>query len=82
LVTGDFEGLVALMWAPTGELKQLFKAIDDRVIRGGYAQAECLNSIGEWIIARWLPVDPIPWELCTDDGKWVFNEEQYWSLLQ
>jgi DNA-binding Lrp family transcriptional regulator len=83
LVTGDFEGLVALVWAPTGELKQLFKAIDDRVIRAGHGQAECLDSIGEWIVARWLPVDPIPHsELCTDDGKWLFDEQRYMSSIQ
>jgi hypothetical protein len=79
---GDFEGLLAMVWAPNGELKQLFKSIDDRVIRNGFAQVEALNSIGEWALARWLPVTKDdPWQLCTDDGKWIFDEEKYMSLI-
>jgi len=82
LVKGDFEGLLAIVWAPSGELKQLFKAIDDRLIKTNHAQAQCLNSIGEWIIARWLPVDPDdPWQLCTDDGKWLFDEKRFLALV-
>src|SRR5208282_4247343 len=36
LVCGDFDGLLALVWSPSGEMKQLFKAIDDRLIRHDY----------------------------------------------
>ncbi len=82
-VNGDFEGLLAIVWCPNGELKQLFKAIDDRLVRNGLAQVECLNSIGEWVVARWLPVDPDdPWRLFTEDGKWMFDEQRYMSLIE
>lgn len=83
LVRGDYEGMFAIVWCPNGELKQLFKAIDDRLIRGGYARAECLNSVGEWVVARWLPVDPdesTPWHLF-DDGRWIFDRSRYLSLI-
>lgn len=83
LVTGDIEGLLAIVWCPNGELKQLFKTIDDRLVRTGLARAECLNTIGEWAVARWLPVDPDdPWKLFTEDGKWIFDEARYISLIE
>lgn len=82
-VNGDFEGLLAIVWCPNGELKQFFKAIDDRLIKTGLAKGECLNSIGDWTIARWLPVDPDdPWKLYTEDSKWVFDEDHYMALLE
>jgi len=82
LVTGDIDGLIAIVWSPSGELKQFFKAIDDRLIRNGYAQTECLSSVGEWVVARWLPVDPDdPWNLSTDDGRWLFEESRFISLV-
>jgi len=81
LVNGAFEGLAAIVWCPNGELKQFFKAIDDRLIKTGLARGECLNSIGEWAIARWLPVDPDdPWKLFGEDGKWIFDEDRYMAL--
>ncbi len=85
LVTGDFEGLFAIVWCPNGEVKQLFKAIDDRLVKSGYAQPECMNSVGEWIVARWLPVDTdesTPWHLYSDDGRWLFDESRYMSLVK
>lgn len=82
LVEGDLEGLVAMVWSPNGELRQLFKSIDDRVVRDGHAKVECLNSVGEWALARWLPVTKDdPWQLCTDDGQWLFDEDKYMSLV-
>jgi DNA-binding Lrp family transcriptional regulator len=82
-VTGDFDGLLSIVWAPNGELRQFLKAVDDRVIRGGHAQAVCMNSIGEWVVARWLPVSPDdPWQLATDDGGWLFDSERYLSLVR
>jgi DNA-binding Lrp family transcriptional regulator len=81
-VTGDFEGLLAIVWCPSGELKQFFKAVDDRLVRTGSAQVECLNSIGEWVVARWLPVDPDdPWRLFSEDGRWIFDEQRYMALI-
>lgn len=83
LVKGDYEGLFAIVWCPNGELKQLFKAIDDRLIRGGYANVECLNSVGEWVVARWLPVDPdesTPWHLFKE-GRWIFDKSRYMSFI-
>jgi DNA-binding Lrp family transcriptional regulator len=83
LVTGAFEGLAAIVWCPNGELKQFFKAIDDRLIKTGLARAECLNAVGEWAIARWLPVDPDdPWKLFGDDGKWTFDADRYMALCE
>lgn len=81
-VTGDFEGLLAIVWCPSGELKQFFKAVDDRLVRTGKAQVECLNSIGEWILARWLPVDPDdPWQLFSEEGRWIFDEQRFMALV-
>jgi hypothetical protein len=82
MVKGDFDGLVAMVWSPNGELRQLFKAIDDRLVRRGHAQVHCLNSVGEWALARWLPVTrDDPWQLCTDEGTWLLDEEKYMSLI-
>ena len=80
-MTGDFEGLLAMVWAPSGEMKQCFKAIDDRLIRNGNVKAESINSVGEWVIARWLPVDAYPWDLVNEKGEWIFDEATYQSLL-
>ena len=85
LVTGDFEGLFAIVWCPNGEVKQCFKAVDDRIVRGGHAQQECMNSVGEWLVARWLPVDPdelTPWHLFSEDGRWLFDESRYLTLAK
>lgn len=84
-VTGDFEGLFAIVWCPNGETRQLFKAIDDRVVRTGNAHPECLNSVGEWVVARWLPVDPdesSPWHLYDEDGRWLFDRSRYLALVK
>jgi len=80
-VTGDFEGLLAMVWAPSGEMKQFFKAIDDRLIRNGNVKAESINSVGEWVIARWLPVDAYPWDLISEKGEWIFDEATYQNLI-
>jgi DNA-binding Lrp family transcriptional regulator len=83
LVAGAFDGLIAMVWCPNGELKQFFKAIDDRLIKTSLARVEGLNSIGEWAIARWLPVDPDdPWKLFGENGKWLFDEAHYMALLE
>ena len=81
LVSGDFSGLAAIVWTPSGEMKQFFKAIDDRLIRNGKAEARCFSTVGEWIIARWLPVDPYPWDLANENGDWIFDENRYRSLV-
>jgi len=84
-VSGAFEGLLAIVWCPNGEMKQFFKAIDDRLVKTGLARAECLSSIGEWAVARWLPcmLDPDdPWQLFGEDGKWRFDEGHYMSLIE
>jgi DNA-binding Lrp family transcriptional regulator len=81
LVRGDFDGLLAMVWCPSGEMKQLFKAVDDRLIRNGYAEAQCLNAVGEWVVARWLPVEPFPWDLSGEDSNWIFDEKRYLSLI-
>jgi len=82
LVRGDFDGLLAMVWSPSGEMKQFFKAIDDRLIRNGYAEAQSLNTVGEWVIARWLPVESHPWDLTNEDGSWIFDEQRYLSLAE
>jgi DNA-binding Lrp family transcriptional regulator len=85
LVTGDFEGIFAIVWCPNGEVRQFFKAIDDRLVRGGHAQPVCMNSVGEWAVARWLPVDPdesTPWHLFGDDGRWLFDKSRYMALVR
>jgi DNA-binding Lrp family transcriptional regulator len=81
LVSGDFEGLVAIVWSPSGEMKQFFKSVDDRLIRTGKAEAHSLDTVGEWVVARWLPVEPYPWDLANETGDWIFDEGRYRSLL-
>jgi DNA-binding Lrp family transcriptional regulator len=84
-VSGAFEGLLAIVWCPNGEMKQFFKAIDDRLVKPSLANAQCLNSIGEWAVARWLPcmVDPNdPWQLFSEEGKWIFDESHYMALIE
>ena len=80
LVRGDFEGLLAMVWAPSGEMKQLFKAVDDRLIRNGFAEAQCMSTVGEWVVARWLPVEPYPYDLSDNDGHWLFDENRYLTI--
>ncbi len=80
LVRGDFDGILAMVWSPSGEMKQLFKAVDDRLIRNGFAEAQCLSTVGEWVIARWLPVEPYPHDLTDNDGRWLFDENRYMSF--
>jgi DNA-binding Lrp family transcriptional regulator len=82
LVRGDFEGLLAMVWSPSGEMKQLFKAVDDRLIRNGFAETQCMSTVGEWVIARWLPVEPYPYDLSDNDGHWLFDEKRYLSLAE
>jgi len=82
-VSGAFDGLLAVVRCPNGEMKQFFKAIDDRLVKTGLARAACLNSIGEWAIARWLPVDPDnPGKSFSEDGEWTFDEGNYLSLIE
>jgi len=82
LVTGDFGGLFAMVWAPSGEMRQFFKAIDDRLLRNGNAKAQSLDAVGEWILGRWLPVqDPYPRDLVDEKGEWIFDEAKYRSLV-
>jgi hypothetical protein len=73
--------MLAMVWCPNGELKQLFKAIDDRLVKTGHARGETMNPVGEWVVGRWLPVDPYPWDLRTEDGEWQFDEQRYMALL-
>jgi hypothetical protein len=80
-VSGDFNGLLAMVWAPSGEMRQFFKAIDDRLIRNLVAEAHSLNAVGEWMLGRWLPVEPYPKDLVDETGEWIFDEARYRSLL-
>jgi len=81
-VSGDFNGLFAMVWAPSGELRQFFKAIDDRLVRNRSAEPQSLDEVGEWILGRWLPVqDPYPRDLVDEKGEWIFDETKYNSLL-
>jgi len=75
-VEGDYEGLLAQIGVPSGELNQLFMALDDRLVKTGLAN--CLfNVVGMWSsLRRWLPVD-----LYSKDGGWRFDEGNYLDIV-
>jgi DNA-binding MarR family transcriptional regulator len=81
-VNGALSGLVALVWIPNGELKQFFKLIDDRVVREGFSKRCTFQSVGEWLLGRWLPVGPHPHQLLKEDGTWEFDRSKYISLIR
>ncbi len=81
LLEGDYSGIAGLVWVPTGELKLFFKALDDAVIREGFASRSLLQAVGEWLLGRFLPVGPEGLNLFSDSDGWMLNEDAFMSLV-
>ncbi len=81
LLEGDHSGIAGLVWVPTGELKQFFKALDDAVIREGFASRSLFQAVGEWLLGRFLPVGPEGLNLFSDSEGWMLNEDALMGLV-
>ena len=75
-VTGNLEGLIAMIFTPTGDIGQLFHILDSHIIQTGVAKKCWLHMVGKWVsrrrMLRWLPI-----ELYSDRKGWIFEGEQY-----
>jgi len=75
-VTGDIEGLIAMIFVPTGDVEQLFHVIDRDLIKTGAVRKCWLHFTGKWVSRRrlleWLPI-----ELFSKSGEWIFEGERY-----
>jgi len=75
-VRGDFEGLVAQIGVPSGELNQLFMILDDRLVKTHIATCS-FNVVGMWSsLRRWLPID-----LYSRDEGWKFDQTSYLDMI-
>jgi len=76
IVKGDFDGLLAQIGVPSGELNQLFMVLDDRLVKPG--TAVCLfNVVGMWSsLRRWLPIS-----LYSKEQGWRFDQDKYLDIL-
>ena len=75
-VRGDFNGLLAQIGVPSGELNQLFMVLDDCLVKTHLATCS-FNVIGSVVgtrssLRRWLPID-----LYSRDEGWKFDESTY-----
>jgi len=76
LVNGDFEGLIAQIGVPSGELNQLFMTLDDRLVRTGMAKC-VFNVVGMWSSPRrWYHTS-----LYSKEQGWKFDEEEYLKIV-
>ena len=75
-VTGNLEGLISMIFVPTGDIEQLFHIIDSYIIQTGVAKKCWLHMVGKWVSRRrslrWLPT-----ELYSERKGWIFEGEQY-----
>lgn len=77
-ISGDMEGIASMVYIPTGEIQELFYAIDKYLIESKLIDRYMIHIIERWTgMRRWLPV-----ELYTDDAGWVFNKEEYLNQLK
>jgi len=77
-VSGDFEGLAGMIFVPTGELEELFKALHEYLIEPGFVNRCYLNMIEKWSSRRREP----PVELYSDESGWLFESEKYLDRLK
>jgi len=74
---GDFEGVLAQIGVPSGEVNQLFMVLDDRLVKTHLANCS-FNVVGMWsTLRRWLPID-----LYSRDKGWRFDEDCYLEVIQ
>jgi len=72
IVTGDFNGLLAQIGVPSGELNQLFMILDDRLVKSGVAKC-VFHVVGMWSsLRRWHHTS-----LYSKGRGWRFDEEEY-----
>ena len=75
-VTDNLEGLISMIFVPTGDIEQLFHIIDSYIIQTGVAKKCWLHMVGKWVSRRrslrWLPT-----ELYSERKGWIFEGEQY-----
>ena len=77
-VTGDMEGLASVIYVPTGEIQELFYALDRYLIEPKLINKHSIHIIEKWTgRRRWLPV-----ELYKDAEGWIFEEEKYLEELR
>jgi len=75
-VSGDFEGILAQIGVPSGEVNQLFMVLDDRLVKARLANCS-FNVVGMWsTLRRWLPID-----LYSKNDGWRFEEDAYLDLI-
>jgi len=76
IVRGDFDGLLAQIGVPSGELNQLFMVLDDRLVKRGTAKC-VFHVVGMWSsLRRWHPRS-----LYSKERGWRFDEEAYLEVV-
>jgi len=76
VVRGDFEGILAQVGVPSGEVNQLFMVLDDRLVKSHLVNCS-FNVVGMWSsLRRWLPLD----HYSKREG-WKFDEDHYLSIV-
>jgi len=80
-VTGDVEGLIAIIFVPTGDIGQLFHIIDRDLVQRGAVRKCWLHFVGKWVskrrLLRWLPT-----ELYSKSKGWIFEGEKYLEKIK
>jgi DNA-binding Lrp family transcriptional regulator len=77
-ISGDMEGIAAMIYVPTGELQELLYAINKYLIEPKLVNKYMIHIIERWTgMRRWLPV-----ELYTDNIGWIFDKEEYLKQLK
>ena len=77
VVKGSYEGVLAQVGVPSGEVNQLFMVFDDRLVKTRIAQCS-FNVVGMWSsLRRWLPVN-----LYSKHEGWKFEENKYLDIIE
>jgi DNA-binding Lrp family transcriptional regulator len=76
-VKGSYEGVLAQVGVPSGEVNQLFMVLDDRLVKTHIAQCS-FNVVGMWSsLRRWLPIN-----LFSKHEGWKFEENKYLDIIE
>lgn len=77
VVKGSYEGILAQVGVPSGEVNQLFMVLDDRLVKTHIAQCS-FNVVGMWSsLRRWLPIN-----LYSKHEGWKFEENKYLDVVE
>jgi DNA-binding Lrp family transcriptional regulator len=78
-VKGGFDGILAQVGVPSGEINQLFMVLDDRLVKTRLANCS-FNVVGMYgsgsSLRRWLPIS-----LYSKNEGWKFEESRYLDLV-